>query len=53
MTELARHISESGKNVTNLQRMWQMRSSKSKVGISGGVIGKNGKQLNSPAGTTG
>jgi hypothetical protein len=43
MTELARHISESGKNVTNLQRMWQMRSSKFKVGISGGVIGKNGK----------
>jgi hypothetical protein len=31
--ELACHVSQSGKNVTNLQRMWRICSSISKCGI--------------------
>lgn len=40
--DLARHVGQSGKNVSHLQRMWQMCSCKSKVGFWGGWRHRNG-----------
>jgi hypothetical protein len=46
-SELARHVGQSGKIVSNVQRIWQICSYICKVGISWGATGKDGKKLNS------